>query len=251
MNLKNKFKLTADGFVTLSMSLIVIAIAALLANRFSVYVSVIFLTSVLEVGIISVISTDAVKDLLVSRYFVSKGQTRYYSRINTDSKGILLLAAIGCAAAMTIDVIIFGIAAALIVIFSVLMGRSLAKDEIAERTLISEMTEDQKNFRSNLIDEASELLSRHEFERTFALILDPNRRVASIDYCVNYLPIDILMKDLESYKDREDLNLLDKLILIASNRSTERRENAVLFNAIQFAQDKRLESFDDYRKHFN
>ena len=155
---------------------------------------------------------------------------------------------------MTIDVIIFGIAAALIVIFSVLTGRSLAKDEISERTLISEMTEDQKNFRSNLIDEASGLLSRHEFERAFALILDPNRRVASIDYCVNYLPIDILMKDLESYKDREDredLNLLDKLILIASNRSTERRENAILFNAIRFAQDARLESFEDYRKYFN
>lgn len=151
---------------------------------------------------------------------------------------------------MTIDVIIFGIAAALIVIFSVLMGRSLANDEISERTLISEMTEDQKNFRSKVIDEASELLSRREFERTFALILDPNKRVASIDYCVNYLPIDILMKDLESYKDREDLNLLDKLILIASNRSTKRRENAILFNAIRLAQDARLESLEDYRKYF-
>ena len=113
------------------------------------------------------------------------------------------------------------------------------------------MTEDQKNFRSKLIDEVSDLMSRHEFERTFALILDPNRRVASIDYCVNYLPIDILMKDMESYKDREDLNLLDKLILIASNRSTERRENAILFNAIRLAQDARLESLEDYRKYFN
>ena len=131
------------------------------------------------------------------------------------------------------------------------MGRSLAKGEISERTLISEMTEDQKNFRSKVIDESSELLSRHEFERTFALILDPNKRVASIDYCVNYLPIDILAKDLESYKDREDLNLLDKLILIASNRSTERRENAILFNAIRLAQDARLESLEDYRKYFN
>jgi len=158
---------------------------------------------------------------------------------------------VGCVAPRTIDVVIFGIAAALIVIFSVLTGRSLAKDEISERTLISEMTEDQKNFRSKVIDESSELLSRQEFERTFALILDPNKRVASIDYCVNYLPIDILAKDLESYKDREDLNLLDKLILIASNRSTERRENAILFNAIRLAQDARLESLEDYRKYFN
>lgn len=251
MNLKNKFKLTADGFATLMISLIVLVVALLLAIRFNVGVALSFMISVVEVGVLSVVCTSAIKDLLVSRYFISRGQTRHYSNVNLDSIGILLLAAIGCVAPMTIDVIIFGIAAALIVIFSVLMGRSLAKDEISERTLISEMTEDQKNFRSKLIDEASGLLSRHEFERTFALILDPNRRVASIDYCVNYLPINILMKDLESYKDHEDLNLLDKLILIASNRSTERRENAVLFNAIQFAQDKRLESFEDYRKYFN
>lgn len=251
MNLKNKFKLTADGFATLTISLIVLLVALLLAIRFNVGVALIFLISVVEVVVLSVVCTSAIKDLLVSRYFISKGQTRHYSNVKLDSIGLLLLAALGCAAAMTIDVIVFGIAAALIVSFSVLTGRSLAKDEISERTLISEMTDDQKNFRSNLIDEASRLLSSHEFERTFALILDPNRRVASIDYCVNYLPIDILMKDLESYKDREDLNLLDKLILIASDRSTERRENAILFNAIRFAQDARLESLEDYRKYFN
>lgn len=251
MNLKNKFKLTADGFAALAISLIILLVALLLVNRFNAGVALIFLISVVEVGVLSVVCTSAIKDFLVSRYFISRGQTRHYSNVNLDSIGLLILAAIGCAAPMTIDVIIFGIAAALIVIFSVLMGRSLAKDEISERTLISEMTEDQKNFRSKVIDESSELLNRHEFERTFALILDPNKRVASIDYCVNYLPIDILMKDLESYKDREDLNLLDKLILIASNRSTERRENAILFNAIRFAQDARLESFEDYRKYFN
>lgn len=251
MNLKNKFKLTADGFAALAISLIILLVALLLVNRFNAGVALIFLISVVEVGVLSVVCTSAIKDFLVSRYFISRGQTRHYSNVNLDSIGLLILAAIGCAAPMTIDVIIFGIAAALIVIFSVLMGRSLAKDEISERTLISEMTEDQKNFRSKVIDESSELLNRHEFERTFALILDPNKRVASIDYCVNYLPIDILMKDLESYKDREDLNLLDKLILIASNRSTERRENAILLNAIRFAQDARLESFEDYRKYFN
>ena len=111
------------------------------------------------------------------------------------------------------------------------------------------MTEDQKQFRADVIKESSELMSRHEFERTF--ILTPIKRVGSVDYCVNYLPIDILMKDLESYKDREDLNLLDKLILIANKRSTERSENGVLSNAIHFAQDKRLESSEDYRKYLN
>lgn len=251
MNLKNKFKLTAGGFATLMISLIILLVALLLANRFNVGVALMFVISVVEVGVLGAACASAIKDFLVSRYFVSRGQTRHYSNVNLDSIGILLLAAIGCVAPMTIDVIIFGIAAALIVIFSVLTGRSLAKDKISERTLISEMTEDQKNFRSKVIDESSELLSRHEFERTFALILDPNKRVASIDYCVNYLPIDILAKDLESYKDREDLNLLDKLILIASNRSTERRENAILFNAIRLAQDARLESLEDYRKYFN
>ena len=150
---------------------------------------------------------------------------------------------------MTIDVIVFGIAAALILVLSVLMGRALAKDEISERTLISAMTEDQKQFRADVISEAADLMSRHEFERTF--VITPSRRVASVDYCVNYLPIDILMKDLESYKDREDLNLLDKLMLIANKRSTERSENGVLSNAIHFAQDKRLESSEDYRKYLN
>ena len=231
------------------MSLIVLAVAALLANRFGFYASAIFLISVLEVGVLGVICVDATKDLLVSRYFISKGQTRHYSRVNIDSKGILLLAAFGCAAAMTIDVIVFGIAAALILILSVLMGRALAKDEISERTLISAMTEDQKQFRDDLISEAADLMSRHEFERTF--VITPSKRVASVDYCVNYLPINILMKDLESYKAREDMNLLDKLMLIASKRATERVENGILSNAIHFAQDKRLESSDDYRKYFN
>ena len=247
--MKNPFKLTADGFVALSMSLIVIAVAALLANRFGFYASAIFLISVVEVGVLGVICVDATKDLLVSRYFISKGQTRHYSRVNLDSKGILLLAAFGCAAAMTIDVIVFGIAAALILILSVLMGRSLAKDEIAERTLIAEMTEDQKNFRSNLIDEVSELMSHNDFERSLPHVYA--KRVGSIDYCVNYLPIDILMKDLEELKSNEQLDTLDNLTIIASNRSTDRRENGILSNAIHFAQDKRLESFEDYRKYFN
>ena len=247
--MKKLSKLNSERFTYLSLSLIIIAIALLLANRFGIYASAIFIISVLEVGVIGVICVDATKDLLVSRYFISKGQTRHYSRVNIDSKGILLLAAFGCAAAMTIDVIVFGIAAALILILSVLIGRSLAKDEISERTLISEMTEDQKQFRADVIKEASDLMSRHEFERTFVIV--PSKRVASVDYCVNYLPIDILMKDLESYKDREDLNLLDKLILIANKRSTERSENGVLSNAIHFAQDKRLESSEDYRKYLN
>lgn len=247
--MKNPFKLTADGFVALSMSLIVLAVAALLANRFGFYASAIFLISVLEVGVLGVICVDATKDLLVSRYFISKGQTRHYSRVNLDSKGILLLAAFGCAAAMTIDVIVFGISAALILILSVLMGRALAKDGIAERKLISEMTEEQKNFRSNLIDEVSELMSRNTFERY--LLYVHAKRVGSIDYCVNYLPIKLLMKDLETLKSHEHFDLLDSLVSIATYRSTERRENGILSNAIHFAQDKRLESSDDYRKYFN
>lgn len=247
--MKNLSKLSAERFTFLSPSLIIMAIALLLANRFGIYAAAIFVISVLEVGVVGVICVDATKDLIVSKYFVSKGQTRHYSRVNMDSKGILLLAAFGCAVAMTIDVIVFGIAAALILILSVLMGRSLAKDEISERTLISVMAEDQKKFRADVISEASDLMSRHEFERTF--VITPSKRVASVDYCVNYLPIDILMKDLESYKDREDLNLLDKLMLIANKRSTERSENGVLSNAIHFAQDKRLESSEDYRKYLN
>lgn len=247
--MKNLSKLNAERFTFLSLSLIIIAIALLLANRFGIYAAAIFVISVLEVGVIGVVCVDAAKDFLVSRYFVSKGQTRHYSRVNMDSKGILLLAAFGCAAAMTIDVIVFGIAAALILILSVLMGRDLAKDEISERTLISAMTEDQKQFRADLISEAADLMSRREFERTF--VITPSKRVASVDYCVNYLPINILMKDLESYKDREDMNLLDKLMLIANERSTERAENLVLSNAIHFAQDKRLESSEDYRKYLN
>ena len=247
--MKNLSKLNAERFTYLSLSLIIIAIALLLANRFGIYAAAIFIISVLEVGVVGVICVDATKDLLVSKYFVSKGQTRHYSRVNMDSKGILLLAAFGCAVAMTIDVIVFGIAAALILILSVLLGRSLAKDEISERTLISAMTEDQKQFRADVIDEAADLMSHHEFERTF--VITPSKRVASVDYCVNYLPIDILMKDLESYKDREDLNLLDKLMLIAKKRTTETSYKGVLSNAIHFAQDKRLESSEDYRKYLN
>ena len=249
MNLKNKFKLTADGFAALSISLIMSAVALLLAIRFDFGTSLIFLISVVEVGVISVLCTDAVKDLLVSKYFISKGQTRHYSIVNRDSKGILLLAAIGCAAAMTIDVIIFGIAAALIVIFSVLIGRSLAKDEIAERTLLSAMTEDQKRLRYRLIYESSKIMSDSSFERRLDLV--HSKRIGSIDYCVNYLPIDILMKDLESYENREDLTIVDKLTMIANDRSTERRENAVLSNAIHSAQDKKLESVDDYRMYLS
>lgn len=249
MNLKNKFKLTADGFATLTISLIVLLVALLLANRFNVHSSLIFLISVLEVCLLSIVCVSAVKDLLVSKYFISKGQTRHYSSVNTDAKGVLLLAALGCAVSMTINVIVFSIAAALIVIFSVLMGRSLAKDEISERTLISEMTEDQKNFRSKLIDEVSDLMSRNSFERY--LLHVHAKRVGSIDYCVNYLPVDVLMKDLEKLRSQNQFDLLDRLALIAADRSTERRENAVLSNAIQSAKDRHFESFEDYRRYFN
>ena len=247
--MKNLSKLNADRFSALSISLIVIAISILLASRFNVHSSLLFLISVLEVALLSVVCVSAVKDLLVSKYFISKGQTRHYSSVNTDAKGVLLLAALGCAVSMTINVIVFGIAAALIVIFSAIVGRSLAEDEISKRTLIAEMTEDQKNFRSSVIDEASELMSRNEFERS--LILVHSKRVGSIDYCVNYLPIEILMQDLEELKSRENFDLLDSLTSIASNRSTERRENAVLLDAIQYALSERLESAEDYRKYFN
>lgn len=249
MNLKNKFKLNADRFSALSISLIVIAISILLAGRFNVHSSLLFLISVSEVALLSVVCISAVKDLLVSKYFISNGQTRHYSSVNTDAKGVLILAALGCAVSMTINVIVFGIAAALIVIFSAIVGRSLAEDEISKRTLIAEMTEDQKNFRSSVIDEASELMSRNEFERS--LILVHSKRVGSIDYCVNYLPIEILMQDLEALKSHENFDLLDSLTSIASNRSTERRENAVLLDAIQYALSERLESAEDYRKYFN
>ena len=249
MNLKNLSKLNADRFSALSISLIVIAISILLAGRFNVHSSLLFLISVLEVALLSIVCIIAVKDLLVSKYFISNGQTRHYSSVNTDAKGVLLLAALGCAVSMTINVIVFGIAAALIVIFSAIVGRSLAEDEISKRTLIAEMTEDQKNFRSRVIDEASELMSRNEFERS--LILVHSKRVGSIDYCVNYLPIEILMQDLEELKSHENFDLLDSLTSIASNRSTERRENAVLLDAIQYALSERLESAEDYRKYFN
>lgn len=248
MNLKNLSKLNADRFSALSISLIVIAISILLAGRFNVHSSLLFLISVLEVALLSVVCISAVKDLLVSKYFISNGQTRHYSSVNTDAKGVLLLAALGCAVSMTINVIVFGIAAALIVIFSAIVGRSLAEDEISKRTLIAEMTEDQKNFRSSVINEASELMSRNEFERS--LILVHSKRVGSIDYCVNYLPIEILMQDLEELKSRENFDLLDSLTSIASNRSTERRGNAVLLDAIQYALSERLESAEDYRKYF-
>ena len=249
MNLKNLSKLNADRFSALSISLIVIAISILLAGRFNVHSSLLFLISVLEVALLSVVCVSAVKDLLVSKYFISNGQTRHYSSVNTDAKGVLLLAALGCAVSMTINVIVFGIAAALIVIFSAIVGRSLAEDEISKRTLIAEMTEDQKNFRSSVIDEASELMSRNEFERS--LILVHSKRVGSIDYCVNYLPIEILMQDLEELNSHENFDLLDSLTSIASNRSTERRENAVLLDAIQYALREQLESAEDYRKYFN
>lgn len=91
--MKNLSKLNAERFTFLSLSLIIIAIALLLANRFGIYAAAIFVISVLEVGVIGLICVDAAKDFLVSRYFVSKGQTRHYSRVNMDSKGILLLAA--------------------------------------------------------------------------------------------------------------------------------------------------------------
>ena len=73
MNLKNKFKLTADGFAALIISLIVLLIALLLANRFNTGVALIFVISVVEVGVLSVVCTSAIKDLLVSRYFISRG----------------------------------------------------------------------------------------------------------------------------------------------------------------------------------
>lgn len=247
--MKNLSKLNADRSSALSISLIVIAISILLSIRFNVHSSLLFLISVLEVALLSIVCISAVKDLLVSKYFISNGQTRHYSSVNTDAKGVLLLAALGCAVSMTINVIVFGIAAALIVIFSVTVGRSLAEDEISKRTLIAEMTEDQKNFRSSVIDEASELMSRNEFERS--LILVHSKRVGSIDYCVNYLPIEILIQDLEELKSHENFDLLDSLTSIASNRSTERRENAVLLDAIQYALSERLESAEDYRKYFN
>ena len=249
MNLKNKFRLTADGSAALSISFVALLVALLLAIRFNVGVALIFLISAVEVGVLSVACASAIKDFLVSRYFISRGQTRHYSNVNLDSIGILLLAALGCAVSMTINVIVFGIAAALIVIFSVLMGRSLAKDEISERTLISEMTEDQKNFRSNLIDEVSDLMSRNSFERY--LLHVHAKRVGSIDYCVNYLPVDVLMKDLEELRSQNQFDLLDRLTSIAANRSTERRENAVLSNAIQSAKGEHFETFEDYRKYFN
>lgn len=231
--MKQSFKLNADRLTVLFVSAITILIAAFPANRFTARAAITFLISVLEVGSIGVICVDAVKEFIISRYFISKGQTRHYSRVNKDSKGILLLAAFGCAVAMTIDVIVFGISAAVILIFSILIGRSLAKDEIAQRIPISEMSEDQKIFRNRVISESAQIMSDKSSGSHTNLSL--SRYIGSVDYCVNYLPISILMEDLESYDSREDLSLIGKLSIIASLRSTERLENGVLSNAIHLA----------------
>lgn len=230
--MKNSFKLAADRIMIFFVVSVSLLIAAFLAERFTARAAAMFLIAVLEVGSIGVLCTDAVKDLIVSNHFISKGQSRHYSLVNSDSKRILIFAALGCLVSMTIDVITFGIAAALIVIFSVLTGRSLAKDEIAERTLLSAMTEDQKHFRDRVISESARLMSEKSSSSTN---LQLSRYIGSVDYCVNYLPIDLLMKDLESYESREDLSILGKLSIIASARSTERLENVVLSNAIHFA----------------
>lgn len=246
--MKHLFKTNADKLTMLYVSAIILSISVFLVSRFAVSAAIEFLIAALEVGIIGVLCTDAVKDLIVSKYFISKGQTRHYSLVNSDSKRILIFAALGCIVSMTIDVITFGIAAALILIFSVLIGRSLATDEIAKRTLISSMTEDQKRLRYRVISESARLMSDKSSNSTNQQL---SRYIGSVDYCVNYLPIDLLMKDLESYDSREDLSLLGKLSIIASARSTERLENVVLSNAIHSAQDKRLESFEDYRMYLS
>lgn len=246
--MKHLFKTNADKLTMLYVSAIILSISVFLVSRFAVSAAIEFLIAALEVGSIGVLCTDAVKDLIVSKYFISKGQTRHYSLVNSDSKRILIFAALGCIVSMTIDVITFGIAAALILIFSVLIGRSLATDEIAKRTLISSMTEDQKRLRYRVISESARLMSDKSSNSTNQQL---SRYIGSVDYCVNYLPIDLLMKDLESYDSREDLSLLGKLSIIASARSTERLENGVLSNAIHSAQDKRLESFEDYRMYLS
>ena len=97
--------------------------------------------------------------------------------------------------------------------------------EIELKPALTEMSENQYSRRLDIIRYAIEDLQK--IESTAYLNLDLSDLIGSIDYCLNYLPIDYFFYQFEFF-NWPNFNTINKIVKISQDSSTDRFEDDVL-----------------------
>lgn len=193
-------------------------------------------------------ATNSVKEYLTSKHFKDLQHRKLYSRINRDSISVLVMLAISfCLLLILSHRFISFMMIFIVVVISLYVGKLQAETEINLKPTLSEMNEFQYSKRLDIIRTSIEDLN--EIRSTSLLNKDFSDLVSSIDYCVNYLPIEYFFQQYE-FLDGLNLRTIDKIVKIANDSAADRNEEDVREMMIADARSARP-AIDELMYYFN
>lgn len=238
--------ITSSSAQVVAVALTSIVTMSLFYAQFDALITMIMLTA--YAIFCSWTATNSVKEYLTSKHFKDLQHRKLYSRINRDSISVLLMLDISfCLLLILSHRFISFMMIFIVVVISFYVGKLQADTEIKLKPSLSEMTESQYLKRLDIIRSAIEDLN--EIRSTFLLNKDFSDLVGSIDYCVNYLPIEYFFQQYE-FLDGLNLRTIDKIIKIANDSALDRIEEDVREMMIADARSAKLSS-DELLYYFN
>lgn len=169
-------------------------------------------------------ATISVKEYLTSKHFKDLQHRKLYSRIESNSISVLLILALSFVILLMMNRPIFSLVIISVTLISLYFGRSQALIEIELKPALTEMSENQYSRRLDIIRYAIEDLQK--IESTAYLNLDLSDLIGSIDYCLNYLPIDYFFYQFEFF-NWPNFNTINKIVKISQDSSADRFEDDV------------------------
>lgn len=170
-------------------------------------------------------ASNSIKKYLTSRHFKELQHRRLYNKIQSDSEIVLMILICSIVILLFLNHEIFNVTILAVSSISILIGRSKAKTEIAAKPPISEMPEDQYSKRLDSIRSAINDLRSDQ--SSILLYRDISVLIGSIDYCVNYLPINEFLQQFEFF-NYLGIQSITKILKIAKISSIDRVEEDVL-----------------------
>lgn len=236
-----KFVTNFSNAQILAIALTSIAVMLLFSIKIDILLTLILLTA--YTIFCSWTATIAVKEYLTSRHFKKFQHRRLYERIETNAFSVLVTMFISFILILSLNRDIFIAVIAIVISISTIVGHSYAKDEISSKFLLSEMSEDKYSKRLDIIRSAIEDLKNLHSIEDFPYL------IGSIDYCVNYLPIDYFFCQFDFFYDHK-FKVLITIVMIANSSSIDRFEDDIREMLIDDVRSARL-SIDDLLYYFN
>lgn len=223
-----------------------IAIMALFYARLDLLITMIMLTA--YAIFCSWTATNSIKEYLTSKHFKELQHRKLYSRINRDSISVLVMMDVSfCLILIVSQRFVSLLTILIIILISLYIGKLQADTEIKLKPSLLEMNESQYLKRLDII--RSSIADLNEIRSTSLLNKDFSDLVGSIDYCVNYLPIEYFFQQYE-FLDGLNLRTIDKIVKIANNSALDRIEEDIREMMIADVRSAKLSS-DELLYYFN